>query len=389
MPQPDGVTRLKALGIDRVAFVPAGDNPEAHLLLWKADPATTWLETVIKRTFTRDKRIELAKSGAAIPVKNSDGEVIDGRYPIETVADLKNAMQAIGRVAEGDRSQVVAHIRKRAKALDATDQLTETFKEGSMTDVRKAPSLTSSRLKRLLGIRDELDSLLVETGGDKGEAVSDATKELLDSVPEEQREAVEKAITEAEDRAKAAEDALAAEKEKVTEPVPTPDPAEDLAKAMAELPEPLRKVFEENQKTATEALDKVKAAETALEKAAEEKRTDDAIAKVRELKNLPVKPEELGPKLAEIRKTSPEVADEVERVLGSVNATASEILRTIGKQDGDVTAEAETKLHALAKTIAERDGIPESVAFTKALETEEGKDLHRQAEAEKEEANTR
>lgn len=84
-------------------------------------PACAGWHTVEKRTFTTAQRKALAKSGAAIPVRNADGDIVDGRFPIETRADLRNALQAFGRVNSSDRDEVRRHIRKRARALDAED----------------------------------------------------------------------------------------------------------------------------------------------------------------------------------------------------------------------------------------------------------------------------
>ena len=59
-------------------------------------------------------RRKAAKSGHALP---------DGSFPIDTVQDLKNAIQAFGRAK--NKSAVKAHIIKRAKALGATNLLPE------------------------------------------------------------------------------------------------------------------------------------------------------------------------------------------------------------------------------------------------------------------------
>ena len=64
----------------------------------------------VAREFTPDKRKDLAKRGIALP---------DGSYPIATVGDLKNAIQAIGRAK--DPAAAKAHIKRRAKALGASD----------------------------------------------------------------------------------------------------------------------------------------------------------------------------------------------------------------------------------------------------------------------------
>lgn len=81
------------------------------------------------RTFSTERLIELAKKGHAIPRKNDDGEIIGGSYPIETEADLRNAIRAIGRAAAGERALVVAHVKKRARALGRSDLIPENWTE--------------------------------------------------------------------------------------------------------------------------------------------------------------------------------------------------------------------------------------------------------------------
>lgn len=73
-------------------------------------------DTAYLRDFTPDERKQLAKEGKALP---------DGSYPIVTVADLDNAIQAFGR--SGGDPKVKAHIIKRARALGATDHLPKTW----------------------------------------------------------------------------------------------------------------------------------------------------------------------------------------------------------------------------------------------------------------------
>lgn len=69
-----------------------------------------------KRDFSSDERDDLADSGDAMP---------DGSYPIVTKTDLKNAIQASGRAK--DPETVKAHIKKRAKELDAEDMIPESW----------------------------------------------------------------------------------------------------------------------------------------------------------------------------------------------------------------------------------------------------------------------
>lgn len=73
-------------------------------------------DTMLEKEFSTEKRKELAKSGAALP---------DGSFPIENKNDLANAIKAFGRAK--DPAAAKAHIKKRAKALGATDMIPDTW----------------------------------------------------------------------------------------------------------------------------------------------------------------------------------------------------------------------------------------------------------------------
>jgi hypothetical protein len=70
------------------------------------------------RDFSPEQRDEMAKSGVAMP---------DGSYPIPDEDALSRAIQSIGRAT--NRAAVMAHIKKRAKALGKTDVLPEDWSE--------------------------------------------------------------------------------------------------------------------------------------------------------------------------------------------------------------------------------------------------------------------
>lgn len=72
-------------------------------------------EFLNEKEFSDDRRKELASKGIALP---------DGSFPIETVQDLKNAIQAYGRA--GDQGAAAKHIAKRAKALGQQDLIPTT-----------------------------------------------------------------------------------------------------------------------------------------------------------------------------------------------------------------------------------------------------------------------
>jgi hypothetical protein len=63
-------------------------------------------EIALKRAFSDEMRQQMAKEGNALP---------DGSYPIASVDDLKNAIQAFGRAK--DKEATKKHIMKRARAL--------------------------------------------------------------------------------------------------------------------------------------------------------------------------------------------------------------------------------------------------------------------------------
>lgn len=86
-------------------------------------------EDLEKRAYSSDERESLAESGKALP---------DGSYPIVTVQDLKNALRAFGRAK--NKAEVARHIKRRAKALGATDLLPT---EGKLADLLKNSAETA------------------------------------------------------------------------------------------------------------------------------------------------------------------------------------------------------------------------------------------------------
>jgi len=74
-----------------------------------------------KRDYSPKQRRAMAARGQAMP---------DGSYPIADEADLRNAIQAVGRAANYDAAR--RHIIRRARALGLTELLPEEW------NVRKA-----------------------------------------------------------------------------------------------------------------------------------------------------------------------------------------------------------------------------------------------------------
>lgn len=77
-------------------------------------------EIAIKRAFSDERRMELAKEGMAMS---------DGSYPIVSEADLRNAIQAFGRAK--DKEATKKHIMKRARALKMESLIPANWVAGS------------------------------------------------------------------------------------------------------------------------------------------------------------------------------------------------------------------------------------------------------------------
>lgn len=96
-----------------------------------------------EREFSGSEREKLAKNGAALP---------DGSYPIQTIEDLHNAIQAHGRAT--NPVEVKAHIKKRAAALGATDCLPDGWKESTralFANVEQLDEATGNTYKQSTG----------------------------------------------------------------------------------------------------------------------------------------------------------------------------------------------------------------------------------------------
>ncbi len=93
-----------------------------------------------RRTFTSAEREKLAKSGAAMP---------GGEFPIANTADLKNAIQAVGRAK--DPTEAKAHIKKRAKALGATNLIPDSWRSAELVDNDSDELMYNFRSQLFLG----------------------------------------------------------------------------------------------------------------------------------------------------------------------------------------------------------------------------------------------
>lgn len=160
-------------------------------------------ETEYFRQFSPEERRRLAKEGKALP---------DGSFPIVTVQDLRNAMQAIGR-GGAPRAQIVNHIKKRARAL---------IREGALSAERWREMTEGSEIFSLLedddmavdenavkrAVRSVFGDLFAKDGTQQQDpetfAALQAVQAKLDAVAAE-RDALAAAAQEARESAKHAE----------------------------------------------------------------------------------------------------------------------------------------------------------------------------------------
>lgn len=97
------------------------DLPDSDLTLAQV----TEMEQVLQlRDVSTEERVALAKKGQAIPVRDSNGNIVNGKFPIANAGDLANACASIGRGGDSN-SSIKAYIVRVAKKLGLTSKLPE------------------------------------------------------------------------------------------------------------------------------------------------------------------------------------------------------------------------------------------------------------------------
>lgn len=134
----------------------------------------------------------------------------------------------------------------------------------------------------------------------------------------------------------------------------TPEPeVDDLVKAA---PEPVRKMIEDMQKAADEAVAKAAAAEETLRKERGERLDAEAVAKAAtDFEALGLDAEQVGPTLRRLTEADPDLAKAVETALLAANAKveSADIFTELGKSATRGFSGAEEKATAMAKSAVE------------------------------------
>ena len=113
---------------------------------------------IYKRKISRSRRAQLARQRKAIPVYDDDGAIVDGRFPIETRTDLRNAVLAYGRARDSEKAIVRRHIIRRARGLGARDMIPDGWvdKEAGVGHalMTKTQALTDEQIVKAIGRLD-------------------------------------------------------------------------------------------------------------------------------------------------------------------------------------------------------------------------------------------
>jgi hypothetical protein len=96
-------------------------------------------EIALKRAFSEERRMSLAKEGMALP---------DGSYPIVSEEDLKNAIQAFGRAK--DKEAAKRHIMKRAKEMGKENLVPSNWVAGGDMKKKSSDEIDAEFMKSLI-----------------------------------------------------------------------------------------------------------------------------------------------------------------------------------------------------------------------------------------------
>jgi len=156
--QPEGLVDDQLQNSPTIPQNMDNENANRDIKAADADDAEVTEPEVEKKDYTQAERELAGDKGEALP---------DGSYPIKTIGDLKNAIQAFGRAK--DPAKVKAHIKTRAKALGREDLIPDKWK-GADAELVKADDmihdpaeLEAVRAGMIALIKAELDEMLAGT----------------------------------------------------------------------------------------------------------------------------------------------------------------------------------------------------------------------------------
>lgn len=325
------------------------------------------MDDTTKREFSPGERESAAEGGAAMP---------DGSYPIETVSDLQNAIQAFGRAKNPEA--VARHIQRRARALDATNLLPDS---GVLADLlgKNDPASNTETADDLGQVEDNSMTQQATQTADIA-AVEKKFQEQLDTLTKraERAEALV-AMTEAHRTfAKSLVNATeadafiaASEAERDQQVAKAQDANAVVYKAMDG--SVFRKSDDPRLATMAREMDEEKKKRMKMEAEAYKA---DLEKRASELTHIPG---DLNVRVSLLKGIDTLPAEEKSAAVAALKAQNEKLGKayaTLGTTFAPSTDDSLDPLDALASEIAKRDGITFEKAYTKALNTAEGKKLY-------------
>jgi hypothetical protein len=358
-------------GVDRPAHLVSGwltmkaldDNltPEMACLMAKAEAISMGVELpadfeeVFKRDFTQAQRDAAEKKGHAME---------GGGYPINTTADLHNAIKAFGRAKNPEATK--RHIIEQARRLGATGSLPDDWQ------VSKGVTMPTEEM---------LKSLDPDVQAYIGDLTSRLTKAA--SKPHSYSPSGDDGDSDTDcDTCGMAQDE-GNHFSKAADPVTPPPTDADIQrqvfeKALNELPEPLRKAWADQQRQIAEAQAVAKAL-------TDERETNRFTAMAKSLAHVPTKGysvETLVPVLRKASESSPAEFEVLFDILKAADAALGETgaFGEIGTETSGSVGSAADTLDGLAKAFMKDDA---NLSYPEALSkaAEQNPDLYNQHRA--------
>jgi vacuolar-type H+-ATPase subunit D/Vma8 len=117
--------------------------------------AEHFYDKFLEREISTDERIAMAEKGQAIPITNSEGAIIGGRFPMANAGDVKAAAMSIGRCV--GQARIEAFINKVASTLSCPVP----FKERGLPGLPepKGDKMTEEERRRLQEAEDRVREL--------------------------------------------------------------------------------------------------------------------------------------------------------------------------------------------------------------------------------------
>lgn len=234
-------------------------------------------------------------------------------------------------------------------------------------------------LSDLVSQNTESDKVLITEGTKETAMTPDENVEVVDKAVPEKPEDDKMSYNDAMKKIKMLEEELSKKVKEMDKMMAEMDekkkPAaksveEETAALVKEAPEPLRKMLEDLEKSASDAKARADVAESVLKTERDARANEIAVAKAKEWTHLAIDAEKVGPALASLADINADLAKALEDVLVSVNAQAesANIFAEIGKSASPTTGDAYTQLTSMAKAAVESTkGITFEQAFAGAV----------------------